>query len=91
MINMDRGALINISRKHSLHVGSSTESELVSVSDVLGVMMRSDRFHGITGLYDQKLYILYQDNKFTILLAKNGRMSAGKASKHIKNRCVPYH
>ena len=30
--------------------------------------------------------ILYQDNKSTILLAKNGRMSAGKNSKHIKNR-----
>ena len=30
--------------------------------------------------------VLYQDNKSTILLAKNGRMSAGKASKHIKNR-----
>ena len=29
---------------------------------------------------------LYQDNKSTILLAKNGRMSAGKNSKHIKNR-----
>ena len=30
--------------------------------------------------------ILYQDNKSTILLAKNGRMLAGKNSKHIKNR-----
>ena len=30
--------------------------------------------------------MLYQDNKSTILLAKNGRMSAGKASKHIKNQ-----
>ena len=30
--------------------------------------------------------ILYQDNKSTILLAKNGRMSAGKNSKHINNR-----
>ena len=30
--------------------------------------------------------VLYQDNKSTILLAKNGRISAGKASKHIKNR-----
>ena len=30
--------------------------------------------------------ILYQDNKSTILLVKNGRMSAGKNSKHIKNR-----
>ena len=30
--------------------------------------------------------ILYQYNKSTILLAKNGRMSAGENSKHIKNR-----
>ena len=30
--------------------------------------------------------VLYQDNKSTILLAKNGRMSAGKASRHIKNQ-----
>ena len=30
--------------------------------------------------------VLYQDNKSTILLAKNGRMSAGKNSKHIHHR-----
>ena len=30
--------------------------------------------------------ILYQDNKSTIFLAKNERTSAGKNSKHIKNR-----
>ena len=30
--------------------------------------------------------VLYQDNKSTILLSQNGRMSPGKASKHIKNR-----
>ena len=30
-------------------------------------------------------HILYQDNKSTILLENNGRMSAGKNSKHIKN------
>ena len=29
--------------------------------------------------------LLYQDKKSMILLAKNGRMSAGKNSKHIKN------
>ena len=29
--------------------------------------------------------VLYQDNKSTILLAKNGRMSDGKNSRHIKN------
>ena len=30
--------------------------------------------------------VLYQDNKSTILLTKNGRMSAGKNSNHIKNQ-----
>ena len=30
--------------------------------------------------------VLYQDNNSTILLANNGRMSAGKNSRHIKNR-----
>ena len=29
--------------------------------------------------------ILYKDNKSTILRVKNGRMSSGKNSKHIKN------
>ena len=32
--------------------------------------------------------LLYQDNKSTILLAKNGRMPAGKNSRHIKNMFV---
>ena len=41
MITMGRGALINVSRKHKLNVGSSTESELVSIADVLGIMMLS--------------------------------------------------
>ena len=29
---------------------------------------------------------MFQDNKSTILLAKNGRMPVGKNSRHIKNR-----
>ena len=36
--------------------------------------------------YTIEINILYQDKNSTILLAKNGRMSAGKNSKHIKNR-----
>ena len=36
--------------------------------------------------YTIETNVLYQDNKSTILLDKNGRMSAGKNSKHIKNR-----
>ena len=36
--------------------------------------------------YTIEYNILYQDNKSTILLSKNGRMSAGKNSNNIKNR-----
>ena len=36
--------------------------------------------------YEVTHNILYQDNKSTILLAKNGRWSSSKQTKHINNR-----
>ena len=84
-MSMGKGALISISRKHKLNVGSSTEAELVSIADVLGLMMWSKYFMEAQG-YTIETNVLYQDNKSTILMAKNGCMSAGKNSKHIKNR-----
>ena len=51
-----------------MSVASSTESELVNMAQ----------------RYTIENKILYQDNKYTILLAKNGRMLDGKNSKHIK-------
>ena len=83
-MSMDKGAMVNISRKHKLNVGSSTESEQMSIADVLGMMMWCKYFMEAQG-YTIENNILYQDNTSTILLAKNGRMSAGKNSKHIKN------
>ena len=68
-----------------MNTGSSTKSELVGIADVLGMMMWCNYFMEAQG-YTIESNILYQDNKSTILLAKNGRMSAGKNSKHIKNR-----
>ena len=85
MMFMGRGAIVNVSRKHKLNVGSSTESELVSIADILGVMMWCTYFMEAQG-YTIDNNLLYQDNKSTILLAENGRMSAGKASRHIHNR-----
>ena len=84
-MSMGRGAMVNISRNHKLNVGSSTKSELVSISDVLGMMVWCKYFMGAQGY---KVYnnIMYQDNKSTILLAKNVRMSSGKNIKHIKNQ-----
>ena len=81
---MEKGAVVNISRKYKLNVGSSAESELVSIADILGMMMWCKYFMEAQG-YTIKNNILYQDNKSAILLAKNGRILAGKNSKHLRN------
>ena len=85
MISMGNGAIVNISRKHKMNVASSTESEQVIIVDVLGMLMWCKYFVETQG-YKIENNILYQDNKSTILLSKNERMSDGKNSKHIKNR-----
>ena len=38
-MSMGKGAIVNIARKHKMNVGSSTESELVIIADVLGMIM----------------------------------------------------
>ena len=81
---MGKEAIVNISRNHKLNVGSLTEFELVSIANVLGMMMRCKYFMEAQG-YTIENNILYQDNKSTILLAKNGRMPDGRSSKHVKN------
>ena len=85
MLSMGKGALVNITIKHKLNTGSSTEVELVIIADVLGIMMWCKYFMEAQG-YSIENNILYQDNKSIILLANNGRTSSGKNSKHIKNR-----
>ena len=68
-----------------MNVASYTGSELVSIADVLGMIMWFKYFMEAKG-YAIENNILYQDNKSTILLAKNRRILDGKNSKHIKNR-----
>ena len=85
MMSMGKGSIVNVSRKHKLNTGSSTEAELVSISDVLGMMMRCKYFMEAQG-YTIENNILYQENKSMIFLEKNGRTRAVKNSKHIKNR-----
>ena len=39
MMSMGNCAIVNITRNHKMNVGSSTESGLVSIADVLGMIM----------------------------------------------------
>ena len=77
MMSMGEGEIVNIKRKHKLNTGSSTEAELVSIADVLGVIIWCKYFMEAQ-VYAIENNILYQDNKSTILLEENGRMSAEK-------------
>jgi len=82
---MGAGAIIAISRKQKLNTRSSTEAELVGVDDVVTMVMWAKLFVEAQG-YKMKENIVFQDNKSTILLAKNGRRSAGKRSRALNIR-----
>ena len=76
-MSMGRGAIVKVARKHKMNVGSSAELELVSIANVLSAMMWCKYFIEAQG-YTLDNNVLYRDNISTILLAKSGRMSAGK-------------
>ena len=79
------GAVMSGSWRQKLNTGSSTEAELVGIDDALKYIMWGLYFIQAQG-FKVKKNILMQDNKSTILMAKNGRFSCSKRTKHIKNR-----
>ena len=81
---MGDGAIPILSIYQKLNTGSSTKAELVGISDAIGLMMWTKYFMEAQG-YTIESNTVLQDNKYTILIEKNGRSSAGKKSKHIKN------
>ena len=75
--SMGKGTIYGKSAKQKLNTKSSTESELVGVDDVLPQVLWTSYFIEKQGC-KTKSTVVYQDNKSTILLAKNGRRSSGK-------------
>ena len=73
---MSRGLLQRVSVQAWTLSQSHVRTEEWRCTDVLGVMMWCKYFMGAQG-YTINKNLLYQDNKSTELLAKNGRMSAG--------------
>ena len=85
MMSLGKGAAMSFSRKQKLNARSSTVAELFGIDDALPSIIWGLYFMMAQG-YEIKHNILYQDNKSTILLAKNGRMSASSRLKHIHTR-----
>ena len=84
VIFLGEGPIFVRSSKQKIVVKSSTEAELVGLSDSLTQILWSREFLIHQG-YDVGEAIVYQDNQSTMLLAENGYSSAER-SRHIKIR-----
>ena len=82
IMRLGKGALASYSRRHKLNTRSSTETEIVSVDQMMPEVLHSLRFLRAQG-YDVNHAKVYQDNKSAQLLEINGRFSSTKRTKHI--------
>jgi len=83
MITMGEGALSAISTKQKCVSKSSTDAELIAVTDLIGQAIELKKAaEEIIG--ENIKLIVYQDNQSTINLMKNG--ITGSRSKHVKIR-----
>ena len=79
------GGVLSKSTKQKINSKSSTEAELIGVSDYFPTTMWTKLFLESQG-HEIKSNILEQDNQSTIKLVKNGRMSSEKQTRHINIR-----
>ena len=84
-MSMGKGSVFSTSTKQKLNTRSSTESELVAVDDVMPHILWTKNFLRSQG-YKTDPSRVYQDNLSTMLLAKNGRRSAGRRTRHLDIR-----
>jgi hypothetical protein len=70
------------STKQKLNTRSSTETEIVGADDFMPAICWTRYFMKAQG-YGVKDNVLFQDNKSSILLEKNGKASSSKRMKHI--------
>lgn len=84
-MSMGIGLLHCKSSKQKLNTKSSTESELVGVSDYVPYSIWTGMFLEAQG-YKLKQNIIYQDNQSAIKMEKNGRNSCTGRSRHINIR-----
>ena len=84
-LTMGRGYPIVCSTKQKLNTCSSTESELVGVDDMMPSILWTRYFLKAQG-YKVNDNVIFQDNKSTMLLERNGKASSSKRTKHINVR-----
>ena len=73
------------SSKQKLNTKSSTKAELVAIDDAMGQILWTRHFSAVQGIHVPTMTI-YQDNKSTILLSENGRLSSIARTWHLNVR-----
>ena len=84
-LSFGKGSVYSMSSKQKLNTQSSTEAELVGINDVLSMILWTRLFLEAQE-YKVTDNILYQDNESTVKLARNGRHSSSKQTRHIEVR-----
>jgi len=84
-LTLGRGFPIVSSTKQKLNTRSSTESELVGVDDMMPSILWTRYFLKAQG-HEVSDNVIFQDNKSTMLLERNGKASSSKRTKHIHVR-----
>ena len=81
-LTMGQGTIYGGSLKHKLNLKSSTEAELISVSNGINQVLWTKYFLECQG-YEVNSSTIYQDNEASILLERNGKRSSKKGTRHI--------
>ena len=84
-LSFGKGSPFAVSCKQKLNTCSSTEAELVGLNDAMSMILWTRRFMEAQG-YMIRDNVIMQDNQSTMLLARNGQQSSGKATRHIDVR-----
>ena len=79
------GVLLTMCKKQKLNTKSSTEGEIVGVSDFMPNIIWARMFLEAQGEVLKK-NTLYQDNQSAMKIILNGRRSSGQKTKHMDNR-----
>ena len=82
---MGKGFPVVGSTKQKLNTRSSTEAEVVGADDFMPSICWTRYFLEAQG-YKVSDNVLFQDNRSAMLLAKNGKSSSSKRTKHINIR-----
>ena len=85
IISLGTGTVIHHCSKQKINTKSSTESEVVGVSDFLPYTIWASFFLKAQG-YKLRRNIFYQDITSAIKMLKNGKESCGRKSRHIHIR-----